>query len=186
MAYNTTSQLRDLYFQHSPYSINRPEYWRYDSLFQWPANGYFKTFARDAALLRQTLTTYGEPEVRSVAEQVFGSQARQQRIGLTHQSNALYERALLHAKHLREIDHRLMQCHERLSIIKMHFPVDGGRTQQNLERLLLQLEQERRTEEITFWKDTIEIRQKLFDQAAEYGATRRRKNMLYGVEEENG
>jgi hypothetical protein len=65
----------------------------------------------------------------------------------------------------------------------MHFPIDAGRTQQNLERLVLQLEQERRTEEINFWKDAAEIRQQLFADAGLYCATKRRENMLVGVEE---
>jgi len=185
MAYNTTSQWRDLYFQHSPYSVDRPEYWRYDSLLQWPSNGYFKTFVPDAALLRQTLTMYAKPEAQSVAEQVFGSQARQERIGLKHLSNILYERALLHKNHVKDIDHRLMQSQEKLSILKMHFPVDGGRTQQNLERLLLDLEKQRRDEELNFWKDSTEIRQKLFDGAIAYSATKRRQEQLSGLEGEN-
>jgi len=76
----------------------------------------------------------------------------------------------------------LMHSHEKLSILKMHFPIDAGRTQQNLERLIIQLEEEHREEEINFWKDTAEIREKLFEDAAEYSATKRRKDMLYGVE----
>lgn len=76
-----------------------------------------------------------------------------------------------------------MGCQEKLSILKMHFPVDGGRTQQNLERVFLQLEQERRAEEVNFWKDTTEIREKLFEDVNAYSATKHRKDMLYGVEE---
>jgi hypothetical protein len=185
MAYNTTAELRELYFQPSPYSVDRPEYWRYDSLLQWPSNGYFKPFTSDAALLRQTLTMYAKPEAQSVAEEIFGSQARQQQISLKHLANILYERALLHKNHVKDIDHRLMQSQEKLSILKMHFPVDGGRTQQNLERLLLDLEKQRRDEELNFWKDSTEIRQKLFDGAIAYSATKHRQNMLYGVEDKN-
>lgn len=185
MAYNTTYQLRELYLQHSPYSVDRPEYYRYDSLLQWPSNGYFKTFVPDAWLLRQTLTMYDKPEAQSVAEQVFGSQARQERIGLKHLANILYERALLHKNLLKDIDHRLMQSQEKLSILRMHFPIDGGRSQQNLERLIIELEKQRHDEELNFWKDSTEIRQKLFDNAIAYSATRRRQEQLSSLEDKN-
>lgn len=185
MAYSRTAELRELYFQYSRDSAEETKSHKYPPLLQWPSNGYFERLKPDAALLKEALRSYAGPETFTVAEQVFGNQARQQKFGLQHQANILYERALLHANHLKEIDRRLMGCHEKLSILKMHFPVDAGRTQQSLERLVLQLEQERRTEEINFWKDTTEIREKLFEDAAEYSATKRRKDMLYGVESEN-
>jgi len=78
-----------------------------------------------------------------------------------------------------------MDCQEKLSIIKMHFSVDGGRSQQNLEKLIIDLEKQRHEEELNFWKDTTEVREKLFEQANVYSATIRRKDMLYGVEEQN-
>ena len=185
MTYNRTTELRELYFQHSRHSATEPKNPSYDSLLQWPSNGYFERLKPDAALLREALTSYVSPETSTTAEQVFGNQAREQKIGLKHLANILYERALLHKNHLKEIDHRLMDCHRKLSILKMHFPVDAGRTQQNLERLVVQMEEERRTEEINFWKDTTEIREKLFEDVNTYSATKRRQDMLYGVEREN-
>ena len=184
MMYNRTAELRELYFQHSQYSANPivPAERPYDSLLQWPSNGYFERFKPDTTLLKEALTSYSSPQTSTVAEQVFGTQARQQKIGLKHLANILYERAQLYTNHLKEIDRRLMDCHRKLSILKMHFPVDAGRTQQNLERLVIQLEQEHRTEELDFWKDSIEIRQKLFEDAGAYSATRHRRDMLYGVE----
>jgi hypothetical protein len=185
MAYNTTSELRELYFQHSGYFVGKPANSSYDSLLQRPSNGYFERLKPDAALLKEALTLYISPKTSTVAEQVFGNQARQERIGLKHLVNILYERALLHKNHLKGIDHRLMQSQEKLSILKMHFPLDGGRSQQNLEKLIIELEKQRHDEEINFWKDSTEIRQKLFDGAIAYSATRHRKDMLYGVEGEN-
>jgi len=182
MIYNNTPEIRNLYSQDSWYSPDRPEKPFYDSLLQWPSNGYFERLKPDTYLLKETLHSYPSPETSTVAEQVFGSQARQQKISLRHLANILYERSFLHAKHLREIDRRLMDSHEKLSILKMHFPVDFGRTGQNLERLIIQLEEDRRAEEINFWKDSTEIRQKLFEDAAVYSATKHRKDILYGVE----
>lgn len=187
MVSNKTYEPRNLYSQHSQYSVNpnvsteRP----YDSLLQWLSNGYFNQLKPDVVLFKEALTPYVSPETGTVAEQVFGYQARQGKIGLKHLTNILYERALLHKNHLKQIDRRLMDSNRKLSILKMHFPVDAGRTQQNLERLVVQLEENRRAEELNFWKDTTEIRQKLFEDAGAYSAIRRRKNMLYSVEEEN-
>jgi hypothetical protein len=185
MAYNKTSELRELYFQNSQYSIEKPQEPSYESLLQWPSNGYFDRLRPDAILLRQALSSYASPEASTTAEQVFGNQARQQKIGLKHLVNILYERAVLHRSHLKDIDRRLMDCQEKLSILKMHFPVDGGRSQQNLEKLVIQLEEQHRKEELDFWKDTTEVREKLFEQANVYSATKRRKDMLYGMEDEN-
>ena len=78
-----------------------------------------------------------------------------------------------------------MQSQEKLSILRMHFPIDGGRSQQNLEKLIIELEKQRHDEEINFWKDSTEVRQKLFDGAIAYSTTKRRKDMLYGVEDKN-
>jgi len=182
MTYNNIARLQELYFQNSRYSGSKLENLFYDSLLQWPRNGYFERLKPDAALLKEALTSYTTPAPSTVAEQVFGNQARQEKIGLKHLANILYERAVLHRNHLKDIDRRLMESQEKLSIIKMHFPVDGGRSQQSLERLVIELEKQRHDEEINFWKDTTEIRQKLFDSAVAYSATKRRKDMLYGVE----
>ena len=182
MTYNNTTRLQELYFQNSRYSGSKLENLFYDSLLQWPRNGYFERLKPDAALLKEALTSYATPATSTVAEQVFGNQARQEKIGLKHLANILYERAVLHRNHLKDIDRRLMESQEKLSIIKMHFPVDGGRSQQNLERLVIELEKQRHDEEINFWKDSTEIRQKLFEDALAYSATKRRKDMLYGVE----
>jgi len=185
MAYNTTDQLRELYFQDSRYSGSKLEDASDDSLLQWPSKGYFDRFKPDAALLKEALASYPNPQGSTVAEQVFGNQARQQKIGLKHLVNILYERAILHRSHLKDIDRRSMDCQERLSIIKMHFPVDGGKSQQNLEKPIIDLEKQRHDEELNFWKDTTEVREKLFEQANIYGATKRRKDMLYGVEDKH-
>jgi hypothetical protein len=186
MAYNTTTHIGESYFYRSLYSDSRPAGQPYDSLLQWPRNGYFSRFRPDALLLQEALAAYGGPPAATVAEQVFGNQARQQRISLRHAANILYERALLYQSHVKDIDRRLMEFQERLSVVKMHFPLDGGRTQQTLEKLIIDLEKQRYDEELGFWKDSTEIRQQLFADAATYSATRHRKEILCGVEDGYG
>jgi len=50
-----------------------------------------------------------------------------------------------------------------------------------LERLLLDLESDRRKAELDFWKDTRDIREGLFDKAQGYQATRHRLDLLEGL-----
>ena len=187
MAYNIVTPFEGPYSSRSQYytqEATEPVH-RYGSLSAWQGNTYFEKFKLDAALLKEALfPDAGRPDT-TVADQVFGSQARQQKIGLGHTANVLYERALLHKKHLRDIDCHLTECQDRLSVLKMHFLLDGGRPQQHLEKLIIELEKQRHGEEIDFWKDSAEIRQQLFESAATYGAANRRKDMLYGVEAEN-
>ncbi len=149
---------------------------------QWARSTDSEKSTLDDALLKEALSTYTGPQEATLAERVFGSQARQQRIGLRHLADVLYERALLHNKRLRDIDHRLTDFLDRLSVLKMHFPLGEGRSQQQLEKLIIELERQRDDEEVSFWKDSAEIRQQLLEGAAAYGAATRRKGMLYGVE----
>jgi len=184
MTYNHITPLEELYRTLSHYGEREkaePAY-RYGAGLPWPPESCFEKFQRDAALLKEALSPSAVPLDVTLAEQVFGSQARQQKINLGHLANVLYERAVLHRKHLRDIDWRLVDCQDRLSVLKMHFPLDGGRPQQHLEKLILELEKQRHDEEIGFWKDSAEIRQQLFENAATYGAAKRREDMLYGVE----
>jgi len=183
----------DIPLPKARYSTDRQDYGReeapsispYGPLLAGPQGGYFEKFRFDAALLKEALSPAAGPRNATLAEQVFGSQARQGRISLTHLANILHERALLHSNRLRDINHRLVDCQDRLSVLKMHFPMDGGKAQQHLEKVILDLESQRHEEEISFWKDSAEVREQLFEGAATYGAARRRKDMLYGVEAED-
>jgi hypothetical protein len=184
MTYNHITALEELYRTRSRCGGGEEAEaaYSYGPVLSWPSESWFEKFKLDARLLKEALSPSAVPRDATLAEQVFGSQARQQKIGLGHLANVLYERALLHQRHLRDIDWRLVDCQDRLSVLKMHFPMDGGRPQQHLEKLILELEKERHEEEIGFWKDSAEIRQQLFENAATYGAAKRRQDMLYGVE----
>jgi hypothetical protein len=180
MVYNINAAVRESGFYASPCSTERP-YQPSAPLLTWPGNGYGR-FQPDAILLGQALASYSDPSTSTVAEQVFGQQTRQQGIALRHQANILYERTLIHKARLKEIDRRLMEFQSKLSIVKMHFPLDGGRTQQSLEKLIVDLEKQRHDEEVKFWKDSADVRQELFDGATTYSATRHRHDLLCGVE----
>lgn len=153
----------------------------YGLLLAEPRGGYFEKFRLDAVLLKEALSPYAGRRDATLAEQVFGSQARQGRISLAHLANILHERALLHRNRLRDINDRLVDCQDRLSVLKMN-SLGESKAQQHLEKLILELESHQHEEEINFWKDSTEIRQQLFENAATYGQAKRRQDMVEGVE----
>ena len=182
----TFHKVQEAYFARSQYELSESYKYR-DSLFQWPGSQYFHSLQKDIPLLQESLTpspeTPGYPA--TLADQVFGHQKREQRISVKHLINLLYERSRLHYRHLQDIDHRLMDCHSRLSIARMLSPIRADMEQVNLERLIVALEKDRRKEELGFWKDSADIRKELFEHTKEYGATARRARMLSGLEAEN-
>jgi len=184
MSYNIITPLEETYSSHSRYCVREATAsdYLYGPFGPWLRNSDAEKFAYDNALLKEILSGYTSPREATLAERVFGSQARQQRIGLRHLANILYERTLLHDKRLRDIEHRLTELLDRLSVLKMHFQIDGGRSRQQLEKLVIELERQRHEEQTSFWKDSTEIRRQLFEGASEYGSANRRKDMLCGVE----
>jgi len=183
--YNTIAQLRELYFQQSRYSAE-PAKAYYPPLLQWPSNSYFERFKPDSDLLQNAISLADKSYTSSVANQIFGSQKEQEYLGLKHSSNLFYERCKLHKQHLEEINHRHIQAQEKLFCVKINNFPDKAKRQSALESQLLQLEQQRRDEELTFWKDTAEIREKLFEGAAAYRVARQRYSIFSDVEGKYG
>ena len=176
--------LQGLYSQHSQYSAEQPQPY-YASLLQWPQKGYWDKFQPDAELLQKILLPV-ETKAYSVADQVFGNQKRQECIGIRHLANVFYERCKLHNQHVQDIDRRHSQIQEKLFCVKINNLPEKARRQSNLEGQILQLEQQRRDEELAFWKDTVELRQQLFESAAAYKAAEHRYSVFSQVEEQYG
>ncbi len=182
----TFHKVQEAYFARSQYEPPQP-YSHGDSLLEWPGNRYFDSLKKDVPLLEETVAS--APEVQAypatLADQVFGHQKRSHAISVKHLLNLLYERSRLHCRHLKDIDHRLMDCHSRLSIARDLSPMRADLEQVNLERLIVGLEKDRRKAELDFWKDSKDLREGLFEGAMEYGAASRRARMLSGLEDEN-
>ena len=174
-------ELQRLYFSQSQYSPLPPS--PADSLMQW--QGTYPTLAGEKPILDEALTrTPGQSD--ALADQVFGRQMQHARLGVKRLLQFLDERCGLHYRHMREISHEDIKCQEQLFISKISSPMDGGRRQSNLEKLLIQIESDKRREELQFWKDTFEIRQLIFEKVQEYAQTKDRAAMLGSVEGENG
>ena len=176
--------LQRQYFSRSEYSPSAPRYPPADSLLQWPANRYFDPPYKENLLLAEAINVL-TPE-GTLAEQVFSQQLHRGKLTLKVLANLLNERVRMHIRHLREIGHRDMDCQEALFGAKLQAALDGGRRQGNIEKIIIQLEQNKRQEELIFWKDTAELREKLFEAAAGHSDTRHRASLLAGLEDQDG
>ena len=182
---NKTYELRKLYFEQSQYSSQQkqPEY---QSLLQWPEKGYFEKFKLDAKLLQKALSPLEKSTNYSIADQVFGNQKESEYLGLKHLANLFYERCKLHKQHITEIDRSHINVQESLFGVKINNFPDRAKRLSNLEGQLLQLESQRRDEQLAFWKDTVDLREKLFEGAATYKDAKHRYSIFSDVEEEYG
>ena len=177
---NTTYELRKLYLEQSQYSAEQAKS-DYKPLLQWPGNEYFEGFKQyfdkfkpDSDLLQNALIPDTGYEQKNVSEQIFGNQMKLQYVGIKHTANLFYERCKLHKQHMQEIDRRHLEVQERKFGVEINNFPDRARRLSNLENQLLQLEGQRRDEELAFWKDTVELREKLFANAGEYRAAKHR------------
>jgi hypothetical protein len=186
MTYNRTYETINLYSQHSQYSIEKPQEHFYDSMLRWPSNSYFEKFKTDAELLKQTMSPLEKNVSYSIAEQVFGSQKQLEYFNLKHLVNLFYERCQIHKQHIREIDHSNGEIHSKKFCAEINRNPENVKRLSNLEGQLLQLDQQRRDEELTFWKDTSEIREKLFEKAGLYRAAKQRYSVFANVEGQYG
>jgi hypothetical protein len=179
---NRTYELRKLYFQQNQYAGYSQAY---PSLLHWPSNAYFPVLKSDAELLREALMPIPS-EALSLSDQIFGQEMKQQQFNLKHFSNLFYERCRLHHQHIGDIQHRHMQIQEDLyAAIINKFP-DRQKRQSNLESQLLQLENSKRDEELAFWKDTADLREKLFETAGLYRNAKNRYSIFSDLETEYG
>ena len=187
MTPNHIYELQNSCHQQSLYSA-RHEQDTYDqpSLMQWPANGYFERLQPDAELLQNALRPFTASKAGSLSEQVFGNETKRQRINLQHGGNLFHERCQINKSHIQDIDRRHMQVQEKLYGVWINNVPDRNKRLGNLESQLLQLEQQRREEELAFWKDTVDLRQQLFDTATDYRNNQQRYNIFSGVEKHYG
>ena len=182
---NKTYELRKLYFEQSQYSAKQVEP-DYQPLLQWPEKGYFEKFKLDSELLQKTISPLTKSATDSIADLVFGNQKQTEYLGLKHLANLFYERCKLHKQHIKEIDSTHITVQEKLFGVKINNFPDKARRLSSLEGLLMQLESQRRDEELKFWADTVELREKLFEGASTYKDAKHRYSVFADVEADYG
>ena len=152
------------------------------TLIQWPADNYFNRFKIDSDLFEKALVPEKHSALTNISEQIFGNDIKNQYTGLKHVAHLLYERAKLHKNHITEINDRHMNIQEIKFGVEINHTPDRAKRLSNLEGQLLQLEQSRRDEELNFWKDTVELREKLFAGASDFSSAKQRYSMLSCIE----
>ena len=183
---NHTDEMRNSYFQKSQYSAEKQDDTYHKlPLFQWPANGYFKGLRTDIELFQTALQPEKSYTQQTVSEKIFGNDIKQQYCSLKHVANLLRERSILHEKHIKEINSRDMEAQEKLFGVQINNNSDKAKRLSNLEGHLAQLDKERREEELAFWRDTVELREKLFEGADNYRGARHRFTVFSDVEADN-
>ena len=180
-------QTSNAYTDRSGYSEPRVlSYTESKQVLGLPAHELPHLMVRDASTLAELLEPISLPYDTTMAEQVFGHQAKQQKISLKHVANLLYERIRIHTRHLDDIAHRDMQTQEALFGAQLHRNLDNGKKALTITGMLHQLDQARRQEELAFWKDTAELRNILLENAQEYHSLRHRTTLLESLEPRGG
>jgi hypothetical protein len=172
----TLARLNETYFASSSplqYGQTPPK----EYVISWPSDINAASFRRDTELFQETLAVPSS-SYDSLASRIFGNQLRRQKLSVKHQANLLYERAFLYSRHVAEIKSRHMRVQEDLFKEKLMSPVQTSRRQVALETMLLDLEKDKRKEELDFWADSKDIRESLFEDAGEYQASSHRVQML--------
>jgi len=178
---NKTYELRNLYLQQSHDYATEATVAPCWPILAWPENGYFENLKLDAKLLWQALNQPANDRA-PISQQVFGNDARQQGVIMRHLANLLYERCRLHKQHIEDIDQRHIEIQEKKFGVEINHTPDSARRLSALETQLLQLENTRREEELTFWKDSMELRDKLFEITGSYGDAVQRLGLFAAAE----
>jgi len=177
-------EIVNLHIQQNQYTYageeKKPEF---PPLLNWPVQGYFDRLKPDADLLQQALSVSRDYPSGHLSEQVFGADLKNQTLNLHHLSNLFYERSHLHQNHLADINSRHVKTQERLFGAEISHTPDRAKNIQRLEAQLMQLEQQRRDEESAFWKDTVDLRQQMFETASDYRSVRQRYAIFSDLED---
>lgn len=148
-------------------------------VISWPADINSAPFQRDSELFQEILSVPSS-SYDSLASRIFGNQLRQQKLSVRHLGNLFYERASLYSRHVRDITSRHMNVQEEIYKERLMSPVQASRRQVALEAMLVDLEKEKRKEELEFWKDSKDVREALFESAGDYQSSSHRVHMLQG------
>ena len=153
---------------------NPPEHY----VIKWPKDVYAGHLWRDTVLFQEMLSPPEADDSDTLESQVFGNQLKQDRLSIKHLANLLHERASIYSRHIREITDRLLETRQEISGEELRSPHEATRRKIALEKMLLQLESESRREELDFWKTTHDLRETIFEKAADYQSTANRANLI--------
>ena len=177
---NKTYEMRRLFFEQNQYNQSEQQL-SYPKVLNMPGGNYFDRLKPDAELLQEALVPIIN-ETTNISQQIFGNEMKQQHTGIQHLANLFYERCKLHKNHMNDITHRHLEFQGHLYGAVINQNPDRAKRMSSLETQLLQLENAKREEELAFWKDTAELREKIFEAAGSYRAAKQRLNLFSGME----
>jgi hypothetical protein len=122
----------------------------------------------------------------TISDQIFGNEMKQNYFQIKHLANLFYERCKLNKRHVDDIRHRHLQVQSDKFCVIINKSPDSTKRLSSLESQLLQLESAKREEELAFWKDTSDVREKLFETAILYRNAKHRYSIFSGMEADYG
>jgi hypothetical protein len=181
---NKTSELRELYFQQNRYTVKTED--QAPPFLELPEAWTFQKLKPDVKLLSYALNSPVASKADTALEQVFGTEIKRQHIKVEHIANLFAERCQIHRSHLDEIGQRHLEFQGKKYGQEINNFPDKAKRVSSLETMLGQLEKERREEELAFWKDTMELREKILEGVCEYNDAKQRCQILSDVEARYG
>ena len=122
--------------------------------------------------------TYGGADTDLVG-MVFANQTRTHAVGSHQLATMIVERYRLAEKHLRDIQWRLDELMpQRIVPTPYAVRVQDDRRQRDIQRQILDLENQKRDAQLTLWRDTTDLRKELSDERREYRETQSRISYL--------
>jgi len=184
-SYNQTARLRQLYAAQSrPYPEKPTETPSYP-LVQMPEPLYSDSLKRDLNNIIHHASESPPAGGTSLAARVFGGQLGQAKVKAQHLGHLLDERWQLYRRHMDDLQVQISDFKNQLHFAR-RAPLQHTLQQiVGLERLVTQVEAQQREEQLAFWKDSAELRDRLLESALEYRAARHRAGLLGIPEEES-
>lgn len=181
---NKTYKLRELYFRQNRYTVKTED--EIPPILDLPEAWTFQKLKPDVQLLSYAMKSPVPGKTDTALEQVFGTEIKRQYINVKHVANVFTERCQIHRSHLDEIARRHMEFQVKKYGQEINNFQDKAKRLSSLEAMLGQLEKERRDEELAFWKDTMELREKILEGVCEYNEAKQRCQILSDVEARYG
>lgn len=128
----------------------------------------------------------GEVDVGSLADRVFGQQLRRGSATTESLQTLLDKRSELFKHMMHDLYDRRNELTNRLHLARRPYSIRAPQEVARLDKMLLDMESEIRSEELAFWKDTAEVQGNLLEAYFEHAAVKQRASLFDGPEEEHG
>jgi nitrate reductase assembly molybdenum cofactor insertion protein NarJ len=119
----------------------------------------------------------------SLADRIFGRQLEEKQLWTAHFENILGERNRIYHHQMEEIQEEISHLKGRLESLSRPYSIHPPQLKTQLERILWQTGNEQRREQVRFWKDLLDIKDRMIQNSIEYRQTQDRSTLLQPEEE---